>query len=324
MINQLSARSRIASRTDDLIDPKVLHQKNPKLTTSQAPKCSLDHLKDIQRRDLLQSIAILGVATSWLTSPRPSLASPAAEPSTSQIIQVGQDVRTIAEALKLSQDGDTIVLSAGKYHERVILDKAVSLVAAPGAIVEISWQTEEHYESTILCTVDGATIKNITIRHSSPSIANNYAVQFTQSNNAILEDCDISSTTGSAVGVEGGSPRIINCSLHDCERSGIMVFSDLEGNPGTPKVQNCKISNNKLNGVLVRDGAEPAVVDNRIENNGGYGLVLQGCGGMYTGNVLEGNRKGQAAVNLLLDGLTVEDLAKENGLQPSQIVEKKV
>ena len=173
----LSARSTISSRID-LINLRSIHKKKVKgLPRNQARAANESSVNDppTQRRNLLQSLAIVGFSSSWL--PMPSLHVPmAAAAAEARIIQVGKDTATISQALNLANDADTILLNAGKYQERVILDKAVSLVASPGADVEISWHTEDHYESTILCTADGAKIQNITIRHFSPSVANNYAV----------------------------------------------------------------------------------------------------------------------------------------------------
>lgn len=53
-----------------------------------------------------------------------------------------------------------------------------------------------------------------------------------QGSDLVLEGCDISSSTGSGVGIEGGSPMARDCAVHDCERHGIAVFSELGGSAG--------------------------------------------------------------------------------------------
>jgi parallel beta-helix repeat protein len=250
-------------------------------------------------------------------------------------ISVGQGgFKTIAEALKAAKDGDTIFINPGVYRERVVLDKAVTLTAVTTTSstsanqessggVEIIWETDQPYESTIVCTVDGAKLKGpIKIKHNSYSIANNYAVQFVQcGSNTVLDGCKISSETGSGIGIEGGNPQITNCAIKGCAHSGIMIFSDLEGEAGTPTISNCSMESNKQHGVLVRDGAAPAVIGNRIRGNGGYGLALQGCGGEYSENEIKENKKGQVAVHLLLDGLDAAKIAKENGLKLNMITD---
>ena len=209
-----------------------------------------------------------------------------------------------------------------RYAERLLVDKAVELRPAPGAHVEIVWETDRPYESTIVCTADGAVVVGLTVRHASPSIANNYAVQLAGCS-VRIESCDISSATGSGLGVEGGSSQITDCALHDCERSGAMLFTDLEETESRATLRGCTLRGNKLHGVVVREGAEPVVRDNAISGNGGYGLALQGCGGEYAGNSVAGNRRGAVAYNLL-DGVDLNALGSANGLQQSELIKTKL
>jgi hypothetical protein len=66
-----------------------------------------------------------------------------------------------------------------RYVERLILDKAVTIVgdADNPAAVELCWETTEPYQPAIYCAANGIVVRGLTIRHRSPSIANNYAVQ---------------------------------------------------------------------------------------------------------------------------------------------------
>ena len=53
-----------------------------------------------------------------------------------------------------------------------------------------------------------------------------------------LSDCDIQSASGSGVGVEGGAPALLRCTVHDCERHGLALFGDAFGAPesGAPAI----------------------------------------------------------------------------------------
>jgi nitrous oxidase accessory protein NosD len=275
--------------------------------------------QDPSRRDVLTA----GIAAGWAATslaPIPSAIAAAPSPTT---IQVPQDAATVIEALAMASDGDIVLLAAGTYNERAILTRAITLAAAPGAAVILSHETSSPYESTIVIAADGAVVRDISIRHNSPSIANCYAVQATSAcgTTARLERCDVSSVTGSGVGVEGGAITIVDCRVHDCARSGVAVFSDMEGVPGRPMVQRCKIEGNKAHGVLVRDGAEPNVLECVMEGHGGYGMALQGCGGVYWGNKMRGNRAGAMAVNLLAETLDPGFLAQDNGLKRAEVIE---
>jgi len=56
-----------------------------------------------------------------------------------------------------------------------------------------------------------------------------------------MESCDISSSSGTGVGVEGGVLTLEASSVHDCESHGIAVFGSLEGGLGarTPAAACC-------------------------------------------------------------------------------------
>ena len=45
-----------------------------------------------------------------------------------------------------------------------------------GAQVTVEWRTKSPYESVVQCSASGAKLEGLTLRHSSPSVANNYAV----------------------------------------------------------------------------------------------------------------------------------------------------
>ena len=47
-----------------------------------------------------------------------------------------------------------------------------------------------------------------------------------------IQDCDISSTTGSGIASEGGRIEVGGSRIHDCHSHGIAVFSDLDGRAG--------------------------------------------------------------------------------------------
>jgi hypothetical protein len=53
-----------------------------------------------------------------------------------------------------------------------------------------------------------------------------------QGSDLSLQDCDVSSSTGSGVGIEGGAPLIGRCTVHNCERHGVAIFSELGGSEG--------------------------------------------------------------------------------------------
>ena len=47
-----------------------------------------------------------------------------------------------------------------------------------------------------------------------------------------VQDCDISSATGSGVGLEGGQLTVSGCRIHRCKQHGIALFNSLDGGEG--------------------------------------------------------------------------------------------
>jgi len=236
------------------------------------------------------------------------------------------DPPSIASAIAAAKPGATVYIPGGIYNERLVLDKSIHLTAVPGERVEVVWETSQPYESTIeVMGKQGDTIiiGGLSVRHASPSIANNYAVHILEGAYVQIEGCDVTSSTGSGVGMEGDHVEVANCHIHDCARSGAMLFGDFESSGRSSQrmcLRNCAIERNKLHGIVVRDGAAPIVKGNADRSNGGYGLALTDCGGSYENNVIVNNKQGVLAY-YLLDGINPDELSEKNGIQASDMLE---
>lgn len=170
----------------------------------------------------------------------------------------------------------------------------------------IVWETDRPYESVVQSSGVDVRLIGLKLRHSSPSVANNYAV-FMQGGSLLLEDCDISSSTGSGVGSEGGQLSLIHCSVHNCKRHGVAMFGDLEGSQGEALLQDCSLSGNELNGLLVADNAHTVLKGGSVSRNGGYGVYVKDGMADVEGNTFERNGQGPwyASENGVLDLLAV-------------------
>ena len=108
-----------------------------------------------------------------LTTPRSRLNLQAA-----LTVGPGQRLTSIGAALAAAPPGATITVQGGRYAERLVITQAVSILAAPGAAVELAWATAEPYQAAIqVAATAGVRVVGLTVRHSSPSVADNYAVQ---------------------------------------------------------------------------------------------------------------------------------------------------
>ncbi|PNH08955.1 hypothetical protein TSOC_004476 [Tetrabaena socialis] len=243
----------------------------------------------------------------------------------------------ISEAAAACPDGGVVLVAAGRYRERLVLSRPMTIKAWPkGALVEVVWETTEPYQSTLEIAAPpapagtagggGVVLEGLTVRHSSKSVANNYGV-LVRAGSPRLVGCDISSATGAGVGVEGASPQLLGCRIHDCARQGLAIFGassfleeDAAADPALlygmsgGVVQGCDVYGNALDGLLVRSGASPDILDNLVHNNGGVGVNLQDCSGRYEGNTVYENRGGAVAVSALFE-LDAGDLAGSNSLR---------
>jgi F-box protein 11 len=96
----------------------------------------------------------------------------------------------------------------------------------------------------------------IYISHGSPQIA----------------DCDITSETGSCIGIEGTgtAPLLSDCRIHDAADSGILISRS-----ATPVIQRCEIARCKGLGLIAIDDAAPVLRDSRFRDGTGNGLVFR-------------------------------------------------
>jgi hypothetical protein len=176
-------------------------------------------------------------------------------------------------------------------------------VADHGA--SLSWRSDRPYEAALTIDLSASnqpasvSISGLTITHFSPSIAQNYAVYVPQptaladaSSFIELKGCDISSASGSGIGVEGGCVSVESCIIHDCKNHGILFL----GQTARGKVLKSTATNCKLNGVLLRDGAAAAVEQNELIGNGQYGAALIDCQGYFaSSNVAKRNGRGNVS-----------------------------
>ena len=212
---------------------------------------------------------------------------------------------SIADALAAAPPGATVRVAPGFYNERLIILQAVTLEAEPpkaGApagksAVTLSHDTEAPYEATLQVEAPDVSVRGIQIRHTSPSIAANYAVLVRSTGALTLDKCDARSSTGSGLGVEGGLAIARLCIFTECQRHGVALYGDLLGSvAGTTVLEDCTLASNKEDGVLLRAGADAAIRGCTITGNGGVGIMAVDSSLNLLGCEVRGNRKGALKV----------------------------
>ena len=203
-----------------------------------------------------------------------------------------------AAARAVPGGGGVVRVGTGVYRERLVLEGPVTIEAAPGADVEVRHETSSPYESVADVSAPGVTLRGLRLRHSSKSVAQNYAVLVREGARLALERCDVASATGTGLGVDGGLVLARDCVLSGSKGYGAAVLGDLlGGSPGESVIVGCTVERNGAGGVLARGGARVALERNRVEGNGGFGLELVDClPGAVRGNRIRGNAGGSVAV----------------------------
>ena len=150
----------------------------------------------------------------------------------------------------------------------------------------MSWTSDKPYEAALTIDLSGAEaagdviISGLKVRHFSPSIAQNYGVfvpapttPAASKSRVELRGCDVTSSSGSGVGVEGGDVTLTSSRIGACKNHGVLYL----GRSSSGLIRDCLIENNKLNGLLLRDGASPVVEASRFVGNGQFGAALIDC-----------------------------------------------
>jgi len=161
---------------------------------------------------------------------------------------------------------------AEEENDRATSREQVQASAGPrGKRATLTHETQHPYESTVSVSAPRCRVLGLTIRHSSPSVANNYAVHVVEEAAAaaaagsdssfVISDCDVASSSGTALGLD--APARVSCSrLSSSSRFGAAVFA-----PGPPRTtfQKCELAggggkgskgdvNGGSGGLLVRGG----------------------------------------------------------------------
>lgn len=115
-------------------------------------------------------------------------------------------------------------------------------------------ETKAPYESTVSISAPRCRVIGLEIRHSSPSVANNYAIHVEESASSassltVISDCDVASSSGTALGLDAGA-SVSRSRLDSKSRFGAAVFA-----PGPPRTKlfRCELVGGG-GGLLVRGG----------------------------------------------------------------------
>ncbi len=256
-------------------------------------------------------------------------------------IRVGEDAATINEALAVAQEGDTVYIPAGVYHEQLNIDKNnISLVGEEGTILDayVPDETEEEKanprKNDILPTADkfaminvcasGVTVSNIEMEHLYLDSANPDVAPMGIKVNPGLSDINISKCKihdmGCNYNTEDGDTtgKVLDEGFNS---HGILVQGMYKENEGINNVtiEGCEIYNLRLGqseSLVVNGNVDNfKIMNNHVHDNDNIGI--DAIGFEKTVNINDGGET-------LKDGVTLEDAMRDRargGVISGNIVE---
>lgn len=168
------------------------------------------------------------------------------ESKTVTVIHTGlADYKTIGDALKVCDEGDTIIVKIGQYDETVVLDKSVHILG------EADTPSDIRITGGVVCNV-GGSIKNLSVQ----------GLVDVRAGDVLIEGCDIFQGADGIRVQKDANPTIKKNTIHDAHQGGDGIYF-ADGAKGT--VTDNEIFNNRMNGIHVNN-SEVTITGNKIHD----------------------------------------------------------
>jgi parallel beta-helix repeat protein len=201
-----------------------------------------------------------------------------AQPALAVTVRVPQDHKTIQAAIHASQRGDTILVSPGRYHERVALKPGTNLRSdgddAKGT------EGLERAEATVIdgggrnailpgvvmaegSTLDGFTITNVGVYDDAV-----WKKHFESHGEELGDDEGSVQAEGTtpAISIRGVNCTVKNCIVHHNGDVGIGILGK-ENTKTEPLITDNVVYRNMGGGIGVAEGGEPIIRGNACKEN---------------------------------------------------------
>jgi Holliday junction resolvasome RuvABC ATP-dependent DNA helicase subunit len=173
--------------------------------------------------------------------------------------------RTISEALREAADGAVITIAAGRYEERLVIDRVVTLVPdqEPGS-VHVHCGTG----GTVAVAADGVRLSGLVLTGSDERAC----VVEVRRGELALDGCTISGSAWAALFANGGGTLAVrDCRIGNTVGAGVVVTS-----PGGNAVETSTIADSASSAIVVAEGGRLLVRGCTIERTGGNGVCVNG------------------------------------------------
>lgn len=189
---------------------------------------------------------------------------------TRQVLQVGGTAgaagyRTIGEALRSATDGAVIMIGAGRYEERLVIDRVVTLVPEQDrGSVEIS----SAGGITVAVAAEGVQLTGLVLSGNDTQAP----VVQVQRGELALDGCEVSGGAWAAIFAHTrGTLAVRDCRVGNAVGAGIVVAS-----PGGNVVENSVIAGPASSAIVVVDAGRLVVRGSAVERSGGNGICVNG------------------------------------------------
>ncbi|HIH29388.1 MAG TPA: PKD domain-containing protein [Thermoplasmata archaeon] len=179
-------------------------------------------------------------------------------------------LRTIAEAINLANDGDTVYVFSGTYNESIVINKRISLI---GGIDDepsvISRGADVKY--LIEVTADYVTVENFIIQDPNRFISSQYgALVHVTSNNVVIQQNNISDCNLWGIYLDSSDDNMISGNIIN-DTKGVFVSSS-----NNNVFSSNNISNSSDAGLNIRSSMRNILYENYLTLNT-YGVYIKDC-----------------------------------------------
>lgn len=212
------------------------------------------------------------------------------------------DYVSLQEAVEHAEPGTRILVRPGLYAG-VEIDKPLEVIG-DGERAEIVVEGRE--SNAILFRTTMGRVANISIRQRAGE-KQLFAVNVVQGRLEI-EDCDITSESGAAIGVSGGAdPRMRRNLIHDCAGTGISLGGGAGGIVEDNEIRGC------VDAIWVSRRASPTFRRNVVDRARGDGITIFDGGGTFDSNEITGGQRNGAWILEAADATFRNNVIRENG-----------
>jgi len=194
----------------------------------------------------------------------------------------GGDYSTISNAINAAEDGDTILVHPGIYHEGLVIDKSLRILG-DGDLGDVVIKATG--ENVLRFIAPSAEVSNLVLKQEGGG--DFYAVDIGWGT-PTLKGCDITSKSLACIAIYvGADPHIYGNIIHDGKAGGIYVYGD-----GLGTIEDNDIYGNAFSGIEIKEGGNPTISKNVIHDGKSCGIYVWDDGlGTIEDNDIYGNSR---------------------------------